>query len=670
LYQFRNSSQLAHEQKDLDNGEHTKRPVEPEEDEELDLEDVETETKDKEAVSAVPWYLQVDSPQRAPEPISERQKIPDLPEAPPPLLEPLLKQVSIDLGMDDLSLLDLRKLDPPPALGANLIMIIGTARSEKHLHVSADRLCRWLRSNYKLRPDADGLLGRNELKLKLKRKAKRAKLMGSAEENADDGVRTGWVCVDIGVVEGGDVVAESPKHKDFVGFGRRTDGVRIVIQLLTEEKREEIDLERLWEGILRRGGQADIESAQDNEQPSPAIVAPDVPTSTKVSTRSISGSLGQSREMHTSSRRLATEQQSLSAQELCPLPSPERLEFDGIKHAAMLDIDSGNFEKAKNDLVSHSEHVPALRDDGWRKLFLYLMKTHIQKIPEDQAVEELTRENGEFLPYFYGAIPTFPTTNDIESKIWMYCFAREIGHPKYHLGTMLHMFREIQGCGIPISMDSFMSLLRSVLRPICQERKLGLSPQAIDAALEILRVMQDQGLEILNEDMLVELQELTGHNAPQYADEPKYHKETYDLLCRRMSSIQRRLHLLMMKLPLPPFRDESRMRLLNLHAQAEHWLEFWDVFRMAPRADAPQSPEIYAFMFACVANTGNQRACMTVLRNWASEMDRENPPIKLEGDLGQAVKACLRIADPKIEEDAESSSDLEGEWVTIWRRCY
>jgi hypothetical protein len=61
---------------------------------------------------------------------------------------------------------------------------------------------------------------------------------------------------------------------------------------------------------------------------------------------------------------------------------------------------------------------------------------------------------------------------------------------------------------------------------------------------------------------------------------------------------------------------------------------------------------------------------MTVLRNWASEMDREDPPIKLEGDLGQAVKACLRIADPKVEEDAERSPDLEGEWVTIWRRCY
>lgn len=216
-------------------------------------------------LSPVPWYLEVNTPQRAPQPLSERQQIPELPESPPPILEPLLQHISIDLGLDNLTLLDLRKLDPPPALGANLLMLIGTTRSEKHLHVSADRLCRWLRSAYKLRPDADGLLGRNELKLKLKRKSKRAKLLGkTTADNEDDGVRTGWVCVDVGVVDGGlsssDNVAEP---EGFIGFGRRTDGVRIVVQMLTEEKREEMDLERLWTGILKRGVPSELGALED-----------------------------------------------------------------------------------------------------------------------------------------------------------------------------------------------------------------------------------------------------------------------------------------------------------------------------------------------------------------------------------------------------------------------
>jgi hypothetical protein len=223
-------------------------------------------------LSALPWYLQVDAPQREPPPLSERQRIPDLPESPPAILAPLLQQVSVDLGLDNLTLIDLRRLDPPPALGANLIMLIGTTRSEKHLHVSADRLCRWLRSNYKLRPDADGLLGRNELKLKLKRKSKRNKLLGkSSADSDDDGVRTGWVCVDVGVVEGAEnSIVPVTVPQDFVGFGRRTDGVRIVVQMLTEEKREEMDLERLWNGILKRGGPAEIEALDEMHSSEPS----------------------------------------------------------------------------------------------------------------------------------------------------------------------------------------------------------------------------------------------------------------------------------------------------------------------------------------------------------------------------------------------------------------
>ncbi len=60
-------------------------------------------------VHAVPWYLQVDAPQRELQPLSERQQRPDLPDSPPPRGESLLRQISIDLGLDNLTLLDLRK---------------------------------------------------------------------------------------------------------------------------------------------------------------------------------------------------------------------------------------------------------------------------------------------------------------------------------------------------------------------------------------------------------------------------------------------------------------------------------------------------------------------------------------------------------------------------------
>ncbi|CZS88719.1 hypothetical protein WAI453_010645 [Rhynchosporium graminicola] len=265
--------------------------------------DKEIDDTDGGEVTAIPWYLQVESPYRAPKPLSERQSLPEIPESSPPILQPLLEQISLDLGLDDLSLLDLRKLDPPPALGANLLMVLATARSEKHLHVSADRLCRWLRSNYKLRPDADGLLGRNELKLKLKRKAKRAKLVGSTkDDDGDDGVRTGWVCVDVGLVDGGDTTTV-PREETFVGFGRRTDGVRIVVQMLTEEKRADIELEKLWSGVLKRGGEPEDEPVEIES----SIKAGQAQISYPNERRSIADILGrgQKREIHTSARRMS-----------------------------------------------------------------------------------------------------------------------------------------------------------------------------------------------------------------------------------------------------------------------------------------------------------------------------------------------------------------------------
>lgn len=259
--------------------------------------------------STLPWYLQDKSSEKT---IQPEPRIPKLNNMPPPILRPLLMNLAVDQGLDDLSIIDLRKLDPPPALGANLLMILGTARSEKHLHMSADRFCRWLRSTYKIHPDADGLIGRNELKIKLKRKSKRAKLLGlgttNPDDTNDDGIRTGWVCVDVGIVKGMkgvDVVTPNPKA--FVGFGRRTDGTRIVVQMMTEEKREEIDLEKLWGGILKRSEKGmDSEENLDNEYISSPPPMP-TPTLYKYNDSPIKT---QTRGLHTSARRMVTHDES------------------------------------------------------------------------------------------------------------------------------------------------------------------------------------------------------------------------------------------------------------------------------------------------------------------------------------------------------------------------
>jgi ribosomal silencing factor RsfS len=204
---------------------------------------------------AVPWYLKQQSAPRAPVQAAE---IPELPVNPPPILAELLEYIAVTAGLDDLNLLDLRNLDPPPALGPKLIMLIATARSERHLHVAADRFARWLRREHGLKANAAGLLGRNELKIKLRRKAKRMRMLANVggampEGNIDDGIRTGWICCTLSKVEAhpDDMHMPGDDVQEFVGFREIKPGVNIVVQMFTEEKRAETDLETLWGGVLR-----------------------------------------------------------------------------------------------------------------------------------------------------------------------------------------------------------------------------------------------------------------------------------------------------------------------------------------------------------------------------------------------------------------------------------
>ncbi|KAI5291675.1 ATPase synthesis protein 25 mitochondrial, partial [Ascosphaera aggregata] len=203
----------------------------------------------------VPWYLLDEMQEVLPQSPKKRQLLPELPDYSPPILGNVLQYISDTLGVNDLTLFDLRDIDPPPALGANVIMIIGTTRSFKHLNSSADRLCRWLRKEFKLRPDADGLLGRQELKLKLRRKARKAKLassVGATIEDFDDGIVTRWVCINAGAIEDGRSAPAIPRVPGFVGFGTQSPTCQLIVQLMTEDKRAELDLETLWGGLLKK----------------------------------------------------------------------------------------------------------------------------------------------------------------------------------------------------------------------------------------------------------------------------------------------------------------------------------------------------------------------------------------------------------------------------------
>ncbi|PTB64659.1 hypothetical protein BBK36DRAFT_1176989 [Trichoderma citrinoviride] len=275
---------------------------------------------DNDESADTPWFLDVEPPRRAP--LQHIASLPKVPEDAPPLLEPMMKYIYEDMGLDELSMLDLRDLDPPAALGPNLIMIFGTARSERHLHISAGRFVRWLRKNHQVGARADGLIGPGELKTKLRRLRKKAKMLGTNTmilPGSDNGISTGWVCVNFRAHDHG--AQESTSYDEsgrFSGFGTPLTGTTVVVQCMTESRRNELDLETLWRGILKRNmeqmqkikGKKVVDPSELESMVSAKIQMPDSPSAQQWQALKLASQ--QQRQFSTMARRLQAPAQSIT----------------------------------------------------------------------------------------------------------------------------------------------------------------------------------------------------------------------------------------------------------------------------------------------------------------------------------------------------------------------
>lgn len=251
----------------------------------------------------------------------------------------MMKYIFEDMGLDDISLLDLRDIDPPAALGPNLIMLFGTARSERHLHISSGRFVRWLKRNYKINARADGLIGPGELRTKLRRLRKKAKLMGTNTAiipGGDNGISTGWVCVNFSADDQKAGEMESfDESGRFSGFGAPLTGTTVVIQCMTEARRHELDLEALWQVVLKKtlqdANKIKDGRVMDKEELAQAVAAKvQLPTSpSELKWQAMKAASQQKRFYSVSARRLSSHMSAEGVQE--DQHSPAIAETQGAK---------------------------------------------------------------------------------------------------------------------------------------------------------------------------------------------------------------------------------------------------------------------------------------------------------------------------------------------------
>jgi len=581
----------------------------------------------------IPWYLQEETSVPEVAEVTSKDHLPELPENSPEILPVLLEYIYKDLGLDGLKLYDLRSLETPAALGANVIMIMGTVRSVKHLNVSADRLCRWLRSNYKLSPYADGLLGRNELKIKLRRKNRRARLAsrtGGVVDDKDDGITTGWICVNAGVVE--KAAVDEVSSDAFEGFGHLGGGTRLVVQLFTEEKREELDLEGLWEGRLRR---AERDKLQHSDVPADAPEKVRFPSSIRPPSSDY-------------------ESPPVPRSPMAPLIE-QRRHF----HTKRRIIEHGAFPT--RHFMSWVK--PAPKKKGTPDITWEMLKDYLHNLPDEQFKTAMNREldeNGH--NDLLSLVEQSLSGRSEEAKLMARMELQTIGlgreHPQYTKEHLLELFEGFFIYSLSISDRLVDYTLKQLLAPRGRKNPDGNSwwlPESDrEVALKFLEKLSLSGRNLMDMEMWSMLYHAASLPATAEGD--------------GSTPAERAAHVLRMieGLEIPFDTIHARLLMGQIFRNGDYE-SFWKWWRKLPLNDSPRTGNDYAQLFGMHADMATVPQIRECLTTWVPLMRSEEPRIDIEGQLAENIMSCLMKLHPDIRKQAESGATTT--FADLWREC-
>ncbi|KAI1749875.1 hypothetical protein F4782DRAFT_511203 [Xylaria castorea] len=579
-------------------------------------------TVDESVPANVPWYLQVEPPtQIAP---LEPPPLPEMPPDAPPLIGSLLEYASEEMGLDELNLLDLRNLDPPPALGPSLFMLFGTARSERHLSVSAGRLVRWLRAKHRVYADADGLLGPNERKIKLRRKARRAKLLGTTgTDDADDGIRTGWICVNLGTIDRGGtesaVVAEDGRVS---GFGVSQAGSTIVFQIMTEGRRAEMGLEALWTQALDRS--LNLPSKSDstnggNDSTSRAKPERELDPVEKAIVANMHRPTGTPKGVSSSNQaRFYSTQQT---------PRPATTEVDPLSTS------------------SPEELARVLTYDAHQKQrLLELLRVQLDEMDAPTARIALDEFNAgasatPFMELMELAMETLLPTQTWGYRLAVQHKASESGVVRAleSLDNVRLLAEELRVYGIRATRDQYLQLLSCIFHGDGDERHPNV---VVDLALDVVKTMHQRNESIMADDLLVTI--IEGASKPDNRRRWTWNRGLIE-----------RLDKLLYRPNAPCMDEQLLMRLMTVYARGRDWDKLWNVWGVPARHLRPRSANLYIHVLQLAAASSSIRICTQVLRRCIPEAYNEDPPVLEDAKLRRAALDCIRIADPRAEELAQ-----------------
>ncbi|CDK27248.1 unnamed protein product [Kuraishia capsulata CBS 1993] len=182
---------------------------------------IDAKPTDQEATDSRPWYLRSEEPESA---IISGTEMPEIPQDAPARLVQIVEYIAKQLSMENLLIFDVRSDHRDGYQGSQFVgdfMIIGSGKSAKHLHKATEELNNYVKKDLDTIPSYEGLLKSSDLFTARKRYKRKLKKSPAYALNDYGATANSWVMIDTNV-----------------------DG--IYVHFLTQERREELNLEELW----------------------------------------------------------------------------------------------------------------------------------------------------------------------------------------------------------------------------------------------------------------------------------------------------------------------------------------------------------------------------------------------------------------------------------------
>lgn len=619
---------------------------------------------------SIPWYLK-DSYATKSTLIPERAPLPLLPENPPELLREILEHLDAELGVTNMSIMDLRPLNPAPAIGKDIIMIFGNTRSERHLHSTADRICRWLRSTYGIRPYADGLIGRNAQKLINRRRIRRGNVSASQTGERNEYVATEWVCVNTG----------------YKG---------IILQLFTPRRREELNLEALWERKLdtnrknmekmKKGMSLQELYENDEEAPDelmeemegeeieqsyistePSISRPPFPIGGVSSFPS-----QQTRALHTP-RRLNSPETTTHKSVISTygkLPSTFQ-EFMRQLPLISGDIQNGAYSSIEQSLNTHypGRKFPlSMRQAG----ILFAHVHHLQNIPSEVAAEALGKTafdttSTPFLRAFFQEVPAIPGHLHYHAWLSLLIQGHIIKPSAYPESCFREFLIQIKATGASVPLPFYTTILETLattpeLRKIPESSSTyAVTRETTRRMDEIVKILTDMSRSstydintpeiytIITRGLMSKDTEGIHRLAMEVCETPGAAKRSRRVFqnIRKEYLPDRRIFLierLMGQYKIKQDKPEWYINFLTATAVAGYWPAFWNRWNDVHYQGASRGRELYKLVLGLVSMSENQNEAVNTLRNLQYSMGRELPRVALDVELARGFLAVMDVA--------------------------